>query len=103
MHAPRLSCAQRQPPCVRVCLSRASHDAPACVCVCFARIALLLWGRERCLWRLGYTDIFKAVKDTENRAALALLPQVRACVCAACTCVLVCVCMCMCMCMCVYT
>lgn len=32
--------------------------------------------REDCLHALGYTDIFKAVKDTENTAALELLPKV---------------------------
>lgn len=33
--------------------------------------------REQCLRDLGYTDIFKSVKDTENAAALELLPKVR--------------------------
>jgi hypothetical protein len=36
------------------------------VCVC----------REDVLHGLGYVDIFKACKDTENAAALQLLPQV---------------------------
>jgi hypothetical protein len=34
------------------------------------------WVREEVLHRLGYSDIFKACKDTENEAALALLPKV---------------------------
>eukprot|EP00878_Enallax_costatus_P026369 GHUV01028300.1.p1 GENE.GHUV01028300.1~~GHUV01028300.1.p1 ORF type:complete len:182 (+),score=44.11 GHUV01028300.1:1312-1857(+) len=32
--------------------------------------------REKCLHNLGYTDIFSEVKQTENKTALKLLPQV---------------------------
>lgn len=32
--------------------------------------------REKCLHNLGYIDIFRDVKQTEDEAALQLLPQV---------------------------
>jgi hypothetical protein len=33
--------------------------------------------RQQCLHNAGFVDIFKAVKQTEDEAALQLLPQVR--------------------------
>eukprot|EP00878_Enallax_costatus_P017231 GHUV01018092.1.p1 GENE.GHUV01018092.1~~GHUV01018092.1.p1 ORF type:complete len:208 (+),score=31.45 GHUV01018092.1:606-1229(+) len=38
--------------------------------------ATLCHVREKCLHNLGYTDIFSEVKQTENKTALKLLPQV---------------------------
>jgi hypothetical protein len=46
--------------------------------VCQPRYVLFIFTccREQCLWQLGYQDIFKSCKDTENAAALDLLPKV---------------------------
>jgi hypothetical protein len=55
--------------------------ALACVvaCACQTCVHCTCVGidcREGVLQQLGYTDIFKACKDTENAAALELLPKV---------------------------
>jgi hypothetical protein len=59
-----------------------SHTLGGCQLPTALLLLLLLpWVvcREQCLHNAGFTDIFKAVKQTEDEAALQLLPQVGCC------------------------